>query len=331
MRLDALNRMRLEKIMSADVVTIGAHEPASAAWETMWRQRVRHLVVEDEGTLVGILSERDLGGKHGEAVRKGRTVEELMSPQTVAATPDTTIRQAANIMRARTIGCLPIIDNDQGDEGLVGIVTATDVFDVLGRGSTRPTIKAERPTLRLPAGAYTAGGRRQRRHGDGPARGRGAHHRADSLQRAPMPPRLARAAKAQSGREQEIGRIPANIRLTRVLLDGEERSYLRRQLGAKLGKFADSIERVSVRLADVNGPRGGVDQVCRIKVVLIGLPSVVVERRHEAQHAAVDLALDATEEAVRRSVQRRRMKPLHERQRPLPAWGPEGGRPDRTT
>ena len=50
----------------------------------------------------------------------------------------------------------------------------------------------------------------------------------------------------------------------------------------KLGKFATSIERVSVRVTDTNGPRGGVDQVCNVKVVLSGLPSVVVERRNAA-------------------------------------------------
>jgi hypothetical protein len=36
----------------------------------------------------------------------------------------------------------------------------------------------------------------------------------------------------------------------------------------------------------------------------------VIERRHAALHAAIDLALRATEQAVRRSVRRRRMKPL---------------------
>ena len=84
---------------------------------------------------------------------------------------------------------------------------------------------------------------------------------------------------------------------------------IRRKLGMKLGKFATSIERVSVRVTDTNGPRGGVDQVCNVKVVLSGLPSVVVERRHADVHAAIDVALRATEQAVRRSVRRRRMKP----------------------
>ena len=81
----------------------------------------------------------------------------------------------------------------------------------------------------------------------------------------------------------------------------------------KLGKFAASIERVSVRVTDVNGPRGGVDQRCRVKVVLIGLPSVVVERRHTDMGPAVDAALRAAEESVRSVVGRRRMKPLHRR------------------
>lgn len=78
----------------------------------------------------------------------------------------------------------------------------------------------------------------------------------------------------------------------------------------KLGKFTTSIERVSVRVEDVNGPRGGIDHVCRIKVVLSGLPSVIFERRGASLEAAVDGALAGVERAVRRSVQRRRMRPI---------------------
>jgi hypothetical protein len=43
------------------------------------------------------------------------------------------------------------------------------------------------------------------------------------------------------------------------------------------------------------------------------VPSVVVERRDASPHAAIDLALRATEGAVRRSIGRRRMKPLRRR------------------
>lgn len=130
--------------------------------------------------------------------------------------------------------------------------------------------------------------------------------------RAPLPAWIPRPVKRESGRTNPL-HTPAHVRLLAVELDDDEQAYVRRKLGMKLGKFATSIERISVRVTDMNGPRGGVDQVCIIKVVLSGLPSVVIERRHAALHAAIDDALRATEQAVRRSVRRRRMKPLRGR------------------
>jgi hypothetical protein len=104
--------------------------------------------------------------------------------------------------------------------------------------------------------------------------------------------------------------MKTHLRVVGVELDQEERARLRRRLAVKLAKCAPSIERVSIRLADANGPRGGLDQVCRINVVLVGLPMVVVEGRAAALAAAIDAAIVGAERAVRRSVQRRRMKPI---------------------
>jgi ribosome-associated translation inhibitor RaiA len=84
---------------------------------------------------------------------------------------------------------------------------------------------------------------------------------------------------------------------------------MRQKVSRALRKFAQSIERVTVRVKDVNGPRGGIDQLCRIKVVLSKLPSVLVETRHAVLDVAFRNVLARTERAVRKSVQRRRMKP----------------------
>jgi hypothetical protein len=134
----------------------------------------------------------------------------------------------------------------------------------------------------------------------------------DVAHRAPLPAWVPRPVKRASGRT-EAARTPAHVRVIGVELDEDNRALVRRTLGMKLGKFATSIERVTVRVTDTNGPRGGVDQVCNVKVVLSGLPSVVIERRDVALHAAIDVALGAAERAVRRSVGRRRMKPLRRR------------------
>lgn len=133
-----------------------------------------------------------------------------------------------------------------------------------------------------------------------------------SARRTPLPASIPRPAKRASTR-QSPWRVTAHVRVIGAALDADQRAYVGRKLGMKLGKFASSIERISVRVTDVNGPRGGVDQRCRIKVVLSGLPSIVVERRHANTEAAIDTALRATEESVRRVVGRRRMKPLHRR------------------
>jgi hypothetical protein len=100
-----------------------------------------------------------------------------------------------------------------------------------------------------------------------------------------------------------------------VELDLDDRTYIRRKLGMKLGKFASAIERVSVRVEDVNGPRGGVDHACRVKVVLSALPSITYVAQDASLAAAIDRALSGSERAVRRAVGRKRMKGMKDRRR----------------
>ena len=127
------------------------------------------------------------------------------------------------------------------------------------------------------------------------------------MKRAPFASRIPRPAKLRLNRHAASD-TPAHIRAVDAPIGAEDRAYVRRKLGMKLGKFARAIERVSVRIKDVNGPRGGIDKLCRIKVVLSALPSVVVEQQHASLQAAVDRALRRTESAVRRSVKRRRTR-----------------------
>jgi ribosome-associated translation inhibitor RaiA len=127
------------------------------------------------------------------------------------------------------------------------------------------------------------------------------------VKRTPFATRIPRPAKLRLD-PQAPGHTPAHIRAVGAPIDAGDRAYLREKLGTKLGKFARSIERASVRIKDANGPRGGIDKVCRIKVVLIGLPTVVVEHQHASLREAMDAALRRTERAVRQSVQRRRTR-----------------------
>lgn len=146
--------MRIGEIMNTAVIATKPNVSAERAWSEMRLRSVRHLVVMDGKHVAGILSERDLGGRNGSVIRKGKSVADLMTRNVVTVDSHTTIRQAANLMRGRTVGCLPVVE----DGRVVGIVTITDILDQLGRGSTRPLVRAERRIRRTPAGHYDLGG-----------------------------------------------------------------------------------------------------------------------------------------------------------------------------
>ena len=299
--------MQIREIMSTGVVTIEPREAASAAWARMRRRGIRHLVVVDEGRVVGVLSERDLGGRSGAAKRKNRVVRELMTPRVETMESEASADSAAELMRERLIGSLPVMDGDE----LVGIVTATDVFEAVDNGTRGPLSGAERQMLRAPSSSKRLGGspivRKRIAESSDVRRERPKISNRDK--REPLTDQITRSEKRTAGRTT-APHVPANIRVSGVDLDDEDMDYIRQRLGLKLGKFASSIERVTVRVKDINGDRGGIDKICNIKVVVSGLPSVVVEGRSDSTRVAVNSALAAIESAVRRVVQRRRMTAL---------------------
>jgi putative sigma-54 modulation protein len=79
-----------------------------------------------------------------------------------------------------------------------------------------------------------------------------------------------------------------------------------RRLYFALGRFSPEIERVTARVGDANGPRGGVDKQCHIEVKLRGLKSVFSEARADDFGTAVASATERVGRAVTRSLERRR-------------------------
>jgi len=89
-------------------------------------------------------------------------------------------------------------------------------------------------------------------------------------------------------------------------LDDGLKDFITRRLHFALGRFAPRISRLTVRLTDVNGPRGGVDKRCRITAELTPRGEVAIEGMGDDP---VSLAADAAKRigrAVRRELERRR-------------------------
>ncbi len=136
--------MRVFEVMTEGVQTVPPSMAAPDAWEVMRRAGVHHLVVKEGSDVIGVLSDRDTGSRAGASVRAGRTVADLMTKHAVTIGSADTIRQAANLMRGRTIGCVPVVDAGR----LVGILAVSDLLELLGRGIERPMKKSRRTSPR---------------------------------------------------------------------------------------------------------------------------------------------------------------------------------------
>ena len=81
--------------------------------------------------------------------------------------------------------------------------------------------------------------------------------------------------------------------------------FITRRLHFVLGRFAPEIERVTARVEDVNGPRGGTDKHCRMEVKLRGVGNVPGEARADDFEAAVAFAAERLGRGVARALERR--------------------------
>ena len=84
------------------------------------------------------------------------------------------------------------------------------------------------------------------------------------------------------------------------------RDHTVRRLRFALNWASSDVSLVTVRLFDVNGPRGGEDKCCRIQVAVPGSPNVMVKDTEADLYVAIDRAADRAERAVTRRLERLR-------------------------
>jgi signal-transduction protein with cAMP-binding, CBS, and nucleotidyltransferase domain len=136
--------MRVQDLMTADVKTVSPTAPAEDAWNEMRLKGIKHLVVVKGRRAVGVLSDRDAGGDRGGCIRMNRTVGDLMTTPAATIHPTATVRQAANVMRSLAVGCLVVVESGR----IIGIVTVSDLLELVGRGLDRGAQTTKRWTLK---------------------------------------------------------------------------------------------------------------------------------------------------------------------------------------
>jgi CBS domain-containing protein len=127
--------------VSGNVSAILAHKKVSSVWSIgpkvlvndvirlMDEKNVGALPVVDEGTLVGIVSERDYTRK---VILKGRSsketpVSDIMTKKVLTVTPSDSVTECMRIMTEKRVRHLPVLEGTE----LVGILSIGDVVNWL--------------------------------------------------------------------------------------------------------------------------------------------------------------------------------------------------------
>jgi putative sigma-54 modulation protein len=82
------------------------------------------------------------------------------------------------------------------------------------------------------------------------------------------------------------------------------RSHIERRIRFALGRSTDQVRSVNVNLSDLNGPRGGEDKRCQVRVAAAGVAGVIVEDVEADLYVAIDRAADRAGRTLERRLTR---------------------------
>lgn len=89
-------------------------------------------------------------------------------------------------------------------------------------------------------------------------------------------------------------------------LTGALSREIQKRVTFPLSKRHDQINGITVRLGDINGPRGGQDKYCCIKVEMHGQKDVYVENVESDMYVAISRAAERVSRTVTRRIERLR-------------------------
>ncbi len=119
---------KIEKFMTPMPHSINKNLNVKKAFELMREYQIRHLPVQEGGSLVGVLTDRDVklaGSFQGSG---DLLVEDVMTPDPYVVVPETPVNQVASEMCSHKYGCAVVA---QKNGKVVGIFTSTDGMRVL--------------------------------------------------------------------------------------------------------------------------------------------------------------------------------------------------------
>lgn len=132
------NSVPISEIMTKKVITLSTKDNLETAELLFKKNKIRHIPVVKNDTIIGMLSYTDLlrisfadavydDEEIDTVVYNMFTIEQVMVKNITSVTPNSTVKEVAEILTNREFHALPVVDRNK----LVGIVTTTDLIKYL--------------------------------------------------------------------------------------------------------------------------------------------------------------------------------------------------------
>jgi CBS domain-containing protein len=119
-----MTKLTAQDVMTQAVITVSPNSRVEDAAEQMARHNITGLPVLDEsGSVVGIISDFDVIGKHG------CVVGDIMTTQVISVSPDTDLDEIGHILTGQHIRRLPVVLAGK----LVGVISRGDVIEQIAQ------------------------------------------------------------------------------------------------------------------------------------------------------------------------------------------------------
>jgi CBS domain-containing protein len=129
--------MQVSELMTTDPVTVAPDDSVATVVELMQDQAIRHLpVVDEQGDLVGMISDRDIRGlllpvlpnslpEKATQMSSQAAISSIMTSAPLSVDMESESAVAAELMIEHRVGAIPVVD---ADGSLVGIVSYVDLL-----------------------------------------------------------------------------------------------------------------------------------------------------------------------------------------------------------
>jgi predicted transcriptional regulator len=145
------------EVMGTELFTLTPDTVVGSALRLAATKRIHHFLVIEDGSLTGIVCQDDL-----RLARQGALVGECMSSPVLCIGPETTLKEAADIMQENAVGCLPVVTG----AFLVGVITRDKLVRMgVNAEEAVEAPEAEPPTQSCAACGSAEGVRRDLRTG----------------------------------------------------------------------------------------------------------------------------------------------------------------------